>query len=98
MRTITFTEFRSKASLLLSEVEKGEVVIILRHGKPIAQISPPEIISALNRKLREKSISKRDYLKAKQRLIEDIESAVIINVVPEVISKSIFLLENNNLR
>jgi len=43
MRTITFTEFRSKASLLLSEVEKGEVVIILRHGKPIAQISPPEI-------------------------------------------------------
>ena len=42
MRTINFTEFRSNASLLLSEVEKGEIVLILRHGKPIAQISPPE--------------------------------------------------------
>lgn len=45
MRTINFTEFRSNASLFLSEVEKGEIVLILRHGKPIAQISPPEINS-----------------------------------------------------
>lgn len=42
MRTVNFTEFRSNASLLLSEVEKGEIVIVMRHGKPIAKISPPE--------------------------------------------------------
>lgn len=42
MRTVNFTEFRNDASLLLSAVEKGETIIILRHGKPIARISPPE--------------------------------------------------------
>ena len=42
MRTINFTEFRNNASMFLSEVEKGEIVIILKHGKPIAQISPPK--------------------------------------------------------
>ena len=42
MRTVNFTEFRSNASLLLSAVEKGEIVIVMRHGKPIAKISPPE--------------------------------------------------------
>jgi prevent-host-death family protein len=42
MRTVNFTEFRSNASLLLSAVEKGEIVIVLRHGKPIAKILPAE--------------------------------------------------------
>jgi prevent-host-death family protein len=42
MRTVNFTDFRNNASLLLSAVEKGEIVIVLRHGKPIAKISPPE--------------------------------------------------------
>jgi antitoxin (DNA-binding transcriptional repressor) of toxin-antitoxin stability system len=44
MRTVNFTEFRSKASLLLSAVEKGEIVIVMRHGKAIAKISPPELM------------------------------------------------------
>ena len=43
MRTVNFTEFRNNASLLLSAVEKGEIVIVMRHGKAIAKISPPEI-------------------------------------------------------
>jgi prevent-host-death family protein len=40
MRTVTFTEFRKNASSMFSAVEKGEVIIILRHGKPVAQIKP----------------------------------------------------------
>ena len=40
MRTVTFTEFRKESSRLLSEVENGEVLIVLRHGKPVAEISP----------------------------------------------------------
>jgi prevent-host-death family protein len=42
MRTVNFTEFRSKASVLLSAVEKGEIVIVMRHGKAIAKISPAD--------------------------------------------------------
>ena len=41
MRTITFTEFRKHASSLFSAVESGEIITVLRHGKPIAKISPP---------------------------------------------------------
>ena len=41
MKTVTFTEFRKRASGVLSDVEKGETFLILRHGKPIAEISPP---------------------------------------------------------
>lgn len=41
MKTITFTEFRKHASILFSAVEEGEVITVLRHGKPIAEICPP---------------------------------------------------------
>jgi prevent-host-death family protein len=40
MKTVSFTQFRSHASGLLSAVEKGEVVIVLRHGRPIAEVTP----------------------------------------------------------
>ncbi|MEI6531083.1 MAG: type II toxin-antitoxin system prevent-host-death family antitoxin [bacterium] len=40
MKTVTFTEFRRNASVLLSNVERGEVLVVIRHGKPIAEISP----------------------------------------------------------
>ena len=40
MRTVTFTQFRSQASQLLTDVENGEVLTVLRHGKPIAEIAP----------------------------------------------------------
>lgn len=41
MKTATFTEFRKNASTYLDEVEKGATVRILRHGKVIAQLTPP---------------------------------------------------------
>ena len=58
----------------------------------------PEITSALNRKVREKYLSRQSYLKIKYQLAEDIKDAQVINLVPEVIEKSIFLLEINILR
>ena len=40
MKTVTFTEFRKRASELFSDVERGEVLVIIRHGKPIAEVTP----------------------------------------------------------
>ena len=40
MTTIAFTEFRKNASGFLSRVEKGEVLLVMRHGRPIAEITP----------------------------------------------------------
>ena len=41
MKTVTFTEFRKHASGFFSEVENGEKLCILRHGRAIAEITPP---------------------------------------------------------
>ncbi|MCC6699403.1 MAG: type II toxin-antitoxin system Phd/YefM family antitoxin [Candidatus Hydrogenedentes bacterium] len=40
MRTVNFTEFRQNASALLAEVERGERFVVVRHGKPVAEVSP----------------------------------------------------------
>ncbi len=40
MKTVSFTEFRKHASNLLSVVENGEMLVVMRHGKPIAEIKP----------------------------------------------------------
>lgn len=43
MKTVSFTEFRKHAAEFLDEVEKGEIVRILRHGKSVADISPVHV-------------------------------------------------------
>ncbi len=40
MKTVTFTEFRRRASRMISEVEHGETLVVIRHGKPVAEVSP----------------------------------------------------------
>lgn len=40
MKTIKFTDFRKKASGFITEVEKGETLVLLRHRKPVAEIVP----------------------------------------------------------
>jgi prevent-host-death family protein len=40
MKIISFTEFRKHASGMMTEVEQGETFLVVRHGRPIAQVSP----------------------------------------------------------
>lgn len=40
MKTVSFTEFRKNVSGLFTDVEHGEVLVIIRHGKPIAEVTP----------------------------------------------------------
>jgi len=40
MSTVSLTEFRSHASGMLDRVERGETLVVLRHGRPIAEVSP----------------------------------------------------------
>ena len=40
MKSIAFTDFRKRASDLITEVEHGETLILLRRGKPVAEIVP----------------------------------------------------------
>jgi len=40
MKTITFTDFRKNASGFITEVEHGETLVLLRRGKPVAEVVP----------------------------------------------------------
>ena len=40
MKTITVAAFRKNASAFIAEVEHGETIVLLRRGKPIAEVIP----------------------------------------------------------
>lgn len=40
MKKVSFTEFRKHALGLLRDVEEGKILLVFRHGKPIAEIPP----------------------------------------------------------
>ncbi len=58
----------------------------------------PEILSGLNRRLREHILTAKDYKRLKGQLLEDVHDATVIQITPSVISHTVKLLENNTLR
>jgi uncharacterized protein len=58
----------------------------------------PEIISALIRRVRDGLLTNREYADAKQYLSEDIRDAIIVNLVPQVVSTCTKILEASPVR
>ncbi len=46
MKTLTATEAKSRFAALLGDVERGETILITRHGKTVARIVPDQIETA----------------------------------------------------
>ncbi len=64
----------------------------------LSVICVPEVVSALNRRKREHTLSTVQYRKAKQRLLDDVRDAVIVNLAPSVIGSAIRILETSPVR
>lgn len=64
----------------------------------LSVICIPEVVSALNRLVREKFLTRSQYLQAKQRLLEDVRDAAIIHLTPNVIRSSLSVLEASPTR
>lgn len=64
----------------------------------LSVICIPELISALNRRVREKYLSQKNYNTIKRALSEDVQDITIINLTSEVIARTTRLLEDNALR
>ena len=64
----------------------------------LSVICVPEVISALNRRLRERSLTRQDYAQVKLRLSQDVRDTIIINLTPDVIQSSIKVLETSPVR
>lgn len=57
-----------------------------------------EIVSALCRRRRERTLSPQQYLKAKRALLVDIEDSTIVYVTDQVVARAVELLERWPLR
>lgn len=57
----------------------------------------PEILSALNRRLRERAFRHADYDMIKERLLEDVADAALVDLTPAVIKETVALLEASPL-
>ena len=64
----------------------------------LSVICVPEVISALNRRRRERTLTRTHYDAAKQRLLDDVRDADIVKLTPSVIGSAIHLLEVSPVR
>ena len=64
----------------------------------LSVICVPEIVSALNRRRREHTLTRGQYALAKRRLLQDVRNADIINLTASVIGSSITILEASSVR
>jgi len=96
----TFFDSSSFAKRYIEEKGSQLVDTICQDASELSMsvICIPEIISALNRRVRERSLSPKDYHAIKRALSDDIRDILIINLTDEVISTSTELFEKHTLR
>jgi len=64
----------------------------------LSVICVPEIVSALNRRKRERELTRHQYAEAKRCLLDDVRDAIIIDLTVPVISSALTVLESSPLR
>ena len=90
----------SLAKRYVQETGSNKLHLFLQNTSELAfsVILVPEIISALNRRLRDQTLTTREYQQAKRQLLSDVHDAILLQVTPSVIAQSVQLLEKNVLR
>ena len=90
----------SFAKRYIQEVGSDELDDFLQQASELALciILVPELISGLNRRLREGVLTEKDYREAKKLLLDDVRDATVLQLTPAVISRSVKILESNVLR
>ncbi|MFA5179944.1 MAG: type II toxin-antitoxin system VapC family toxin [Syntrophales bacterium] len=90
----------SLAKRYVQEIGSDELESFLEDASELAfsVILVPEIISGLNRRLRERILTVAYYRAAKKQLLNDVSDATVLQITPAVVSHSVRLLEGNALR
>ena len=90
----------SFAKRYVQEIGSDQIDRLLRGASQLAfcVILVPDIISGLNRRLRERVLTIADYRAVKSQLLVDVRDATVLQITPSVVSRSVKLLERNVLR
>jgi uncharacterized protein len=96
----TFLDSSAFARRFVDEPGSEAVDAVCREATELALsvLCVPEVFSALNRRLRERNLTPQQYVEAKDRLLTEVEDAVIINLTSTVIASCIDVLEANPIR
>lgn len=88
------------AKRYIAEPDSEQVDAILQNAAQLglSALCVPEIVSALNRRVREGVLPHSGYEQAKAQLAADVGDAVVLQLTPEVVATAVTLLENNILR
>ncbi len=95
-----FIDTSAYAKRFVEEVGSEEVDDLFSEATElgVSIILLPEIISGMNRRLREKNISKRHYDRIKNVLSKEVEDIDVVQITYSVLNTTIQLLEKNKLR
>jgi predicted nucleic acid-binding protein len=96
----TFLDSSAFAKRFVDEVgsDKVEDACAQASELGLSVICVPEIISALNRRRRERSLTATQYTEAKKQLLDDVRDADIINLAVPVVGSAIGVLEASPVR
>ena len=78
--------------------EEVEAACFAASALGVCRLCVPEVVSAFNRRLRDSSLPPEKYLLVKNRLLEEVRDAETVDLTPEVIVRSLVVLETNVLR
>ena len=96
------TFFDSSAFVKRSIEETGsqdvEALYMAATELAVSVVCIPEVVSALNRRVREHDLSRRQYETAKDNVFEDVRDADIVNLTPEAIATCTAILERSPVR
>lgn len=98
MRTYIDSSAFAKRFIEEAGSDKVEEVCAQASALGLSVICVPEILSALNRRKRERSLTADQYAEAKQRLLDDVRDADIINLAVPVVGTAITILESSPVR
>jgi predicted nucleic acid-binding protein len=95
-----FFDASAFAKRYIAETGSGDVDALCARasGLAVGVICIPEILSALNRRVREGALTPRQYAEAKRRLSEDIRDADVVDLTPAVIAIATKVLESSPVR
>ena len=95
-----YLDSSSFAKRFIEEKGSDKVEALCRQATELglSALCVPEIVSALNRRRRERTLTRTHYDEARQRLLDDVRDADIVNLTPSVIGSAIRILEVSPVR
>lgn len=98
MKTVFDSSAFAKRYIAEPGSEQVDAILYNAAQLGLSALCVPEIVSALNRRVREGVLPHSGYEQAKAQLAADVGDAVVLQLTPDVVATAVTLLESHPLR